>query len=429
MTICSCATTNNHLKTWIDSNGEPRRCELCGRPTVDGTRFAEHIDRIVRRHYTPNLDNPEYGEDPTPLIRRLAGVDDTMAARVQGIVHDDEPPGGPTFYDYGRLQFRERVFGEYARKWSSLKKITMSEARFLSAETRSILNMVLGDMATFRGGAAIRHLVLGERIVRARKTHSIKEAFEWCRAADESALRAPKEPRANRMNAAGIRVFYGALQERIAIAEVQPPIGSYVVLSAFTPTRPLTVLDLGALGNINRCVDLFDPEFDVVSERLTFLRMLEQEISRPIQAAEDPLGYLPTQIMAEYVHTELRLDGLAYRSTQTGRVPSGGQVYGARLEPMERNVVLFGAAALTTSEKPGEGREPGLQFLPEARQVVDVTQIEIHYNQHPGVGNTVDPRRPRASRPRPDPDRPTSPPSFRPPTRPSSVSAAGPADD
>ena len=220
------------------------------------------------------------------------------------------------------------------------------------------------------------------------KASSREEALEWFRAKDDSNIRAPDQSPANRMNAAGIRAFYGALQDRIAIAEkMQPSIGGHIVVGSFVPTRPLTVLDLGALGGEFEYADLFDPEFDGVSERLVFLRMLEQEISLPIQPAEDPegpIGYVPTQIVAEYVHGVLSLDGLAYRSTQTGEAPSQGQLFGPRLGPTERNVVLFGGAALTTEEAGPEGVQAGLRLLPEPRQLVNVpaesTSLTIGWN-------------------------------------------------
>ena len=67
--------------------------------------LAKHIDSVVRRHYTPGLDDPEYGEDAIPLFRRLAGISLDVATRVPEVVHDDEPPHGQTFYDYGPLHF------------------------------------------------------------------------------------------------------------------------------------------------------------------------------------------------------------------------------------------------------------------------------------------------------------------------------------
>ena len=388
MAVCPCSTTNPHLQQWITSQGTPQYCEICratARPAVDSLVFAEHIDRIVRQNYFPDSGESEHGEDPTLLIRRLAGVSTTMAAQVQRVPHDDEPPDGPTFYSYAPLTFTGRAIGEHVRSWWSLKNILRSDARFLSTNVSRILDMLLGDIATFCSGAALRSLTPGERIYRARQTHSSKTALQWFRASDDSQIRAPDRPRANRMNAVGIRAFYGALQEQIAIAEVQPPIGTHVVIGAFTPTRPLTVLDLGAFGDVFEYFDLFQPGFTTASERLTFFRILEQEISLPIQSTDEPLEYIPTQVMAEYVHNVLRLDGIAYRSSQVGAAPAWLQLYGAPLAPVKRNVVLLGRAALTTSEQLEDGSEPGLEFLPNLKKVVDITQIEIRHRLNPNA--------------------------------------------
>ena len=48
---------------------------------------------------------------------------------------------------------------------------------------------------------------------------------------------------------------------------------------------------------------------------------------------------------------------------------------------MERNVVLFGGAAVTTSEERQDGLQPGLRFLPESRQVVAITRLNICYRE------------------------------------------------
>ena len=210
----------------------------------------------------------------------------------------------------------------------------------------------------------------------------MKQTLEWFRAEDDSALRAPPDRPANRMNAARIRAFYGALQKNIAVAEAKPSIGGHVVVAPFTPIRELKVLDLGALGDVFNYIDLFDPVFGEVLERVTFLEMLEQEVSLPVQAADDPVGHVPTQVIADYVHTVLGLDGLAYRSTQTGVAPSWGQLSGGRQRAQQRNLVLFGAAARTISEGSSEDLEPGLQCLLDAREVVDVTRIKVSFRSN-----------------------------------------------
>lgn len=93
------------------------------------------------------------------------------------------------------------------------------------------------------------------------------------------------------------------------------------------------------------------------------------------------LSTLTTQLVAEYVRVVLGLDGVAYRSAQVGEVPFPGQVASPRLGPAERNVVLFGTAALTTADA-GEGVDAGLAFVQGSEQMLDVIKIEISYRQN-----------------------------------------------
>lgn len=399
MTVCCCATTDAHLQAWIEANGRVQSCDSCGgsgRPVVQDTELAEYIYRIVSSHYEPNLDYPEYGEDSHELIQSRAGVDAAMAFRVQQVAYSHDCPGESPLYDFGPVHLKVPVLGEYSRSWWSLKKTILKRARpkwvalscgawFGCADTRAVLDRLLGDIMTFCGGAGIRCLAPTEKIFRARRANSREQAREWLAVPSDRYIRAPNPPRANRMNPAGNRAFYGALQERIAVAEVQPSIGSHLLVGAFVPTRPINLLDLGALGDPLDYTGLFDPEFNVVLERLSFLRILEHEISLPIQPAEEPVGYVPTQVVARYVHRVLGLDGLAYRSTQTGKAPSWGQLYGARQGATKRNVVLFGGAAFTDEERAPEAPEPGLRLLRGSRRLVKVTRISICYEPDPGV--------------------------------------------
>jgi hypothetical protein len=163
---------------------------------------------------------------------------------------------------------------------------------------------------------------------------------------------------------------------------LRPPIGSHVVVGSFAPTRALRILDLGGLEEPLDYEDIFGPESEHVSTRFTFLQMLEQEISLPVQPHDQELEYIPTQLVAEYVRVVLGLDGVAYRSAQIGEMPSPNQVAGPKLEPNERNVVLFGAAGVTTSDTAQDGVKPGLAFVPDSQQMLDITKIEVNYCQN-----------------------------------------------
>jgi hypothetical protein len=382
MRVCVLCTTNPHLKRWIEANGSVGPCSLCGsagHPTADLTLFLAHIDCVIRRHYSPDRDE---GEGALDLIARTAGISRDLARLVTEVIHDDEGPGH-SFCDYGPLSFAGHWSHEHTDRWERLKEIVKHRARFLEPETRSILDSLLGGLETFCGGVTIRELRPADVVFRARLAGSYREADDWFKY-PKANLNAPPEDKATagRMNPAGVRAFYGAFQKRIAVAELRPPIGSHVVVGAFVPARSLRVLDLGVLGDVFEYEDLFGPHFDAVSTRLTFLRMLEQEISLPIQPHDQALEYIPTQVVAEYVRLVLGLDGVAYRSAQIGEAPTPGRVFGTGLRPDERNLVLLGAAATTTSENVAEGVQPGLTFVAGSQQMLDITKVEISYERN-----------------------------------------------
>jgi hypothetical protein len=135
------------------------------------------------------------------------------------------------------------------------------------------------------------------------------------------------------MNAAGISVFYGAMEADTCIAEARAPVGSFVVLGPFELARTVRILDLDVLTRVVTDESWFDPGFTVRSNRAAFLRHLVQEIGRPIMPRDEEFEYLPTQAVSEYLAScvEPKLDGILFHSAQTA-----GE---------GRNIVLFNHAA------------------------------------------------------------------------------------
>jgi hypothetical protein len=120
-----------------------------------------------------------------------------------------------------------------------------------------------------------------------------------------------------RMNPTGIPVFYGAFAAAVAIAEVRPPVGGIVLVGAFRPLRPLRLLDLPRIGH-RFTGSIFAPGYADRAARALFLRSFHRLIASPVQPQDEPIEYLPTQAVAEYVRNVLGFDGIAFHSTQTG---------------------------------------------------------------------------------------------------------------
>jgi len=142
------------------------------------------------------------------------------------------------------------------------------------------------------------------------------------------------------MNAAGIALFYGAIDRDVALAEARPPVGSKVLIGCFDVVRPLMLLDMEALEQVaSEKGSIFDPDYVIRLERAAFLRRLSRRISDPVMPGDCVRDYLPTQAIAEFLAAmDEPLDGILYPSVQygcqSGSVPSIGR-------KDKRNVVLF----------------------------------------------------------------------------------------
>ena len=143
----------------------------------------------------------------------------------------------------------------------------------------------------------------------------------------------PSITSAGRMNAHGIAVFYGARNEKVAMSEIRPPVGSWVAVAKFKIIRELQLLDLSALNDIIPEGSVFDPNYIKQCEYAAFLVILRDRIARPVLPNDEPFEYLATQVITEFLafQTSFLIDGIIFDSAQTGKPGT--------------NVVLFNKSA------------------------------------------------------------------------------------
>ena len=122
------------------------------------------------------------------------------------------------------------------------------------------------------------------------------------------------------MNAHGISVFHGATNPHIATTEVRPPVGSRVIIGEFSLLRTINLLDVGVLQSVVIEGSLFDTGYMRRLERTKFIEGISGRISRPLMSDDQPLEYLVTQVVADYLASRSTpaLDGILYPSVQDG---------------------------------------------------------------------------------------------------------------
>jgi hypothetical protein len=130
----------------------------------------------------------------------------------------------------------------------------------------------------------------------------------------------------NRMSAAGISVFYAAMDLSTARAEttanLEPTDGRVLTVAIWTNSRPLNVLDLSRLPEIPS----FYAQVRYDRDHLLFLRDFVESITEPVvHDGREHIEYVPPQIVTEYfrhryrLHDKLSLDGIIYPSSQRKR--------------------------------------------------------------------------------------------------------------
>lgn len=147
--------------------------------------------------------------------------------------------------------------------------------------------------------------------------HCFKAAAELGTAPRE-AVRYP-----NRMNPAGIPMFYAALDCDTAILEtynLKDEGMPEMSLARFNNRRSLHLLDL---TNLPAIPSLFDLGQSYELPRIEFLQAFEKDLTKPVSRENEAhTEYVPTQVVTEYVRHHLRtpaggqVDGILYRSSR-----------------------------------------------------------------------------------------------------------------
>lgn len=117
-----------------------------------------------------------------------------------------------------------------------------------------------------------------------------------------------------RANPYGINYMYLSDNNDTVIAELRPNIGDIVSIGQFKLLKPKTVVKLGSSGSISGTInDEFDSLF--ISE---FMMYLILSFSRPIDANNKEIEYLPSQYFSEYCKTK-EFDGIMFLSSVMGQ--------------------------------------------------------------------------------------------------------------
>jgi hypothetical protein len=367
--LCSSCVGEEFLRGEIERAGEISTCSYCGKEgkTYSIEQMADEIELAFESHFeqTPTDPDPsDYaaisegdaywsrrGEPVTQMISSAAEVEEDVAEDIRSVLEerhsdterDQMGEEGP-FDEEAHYEEKNINDIEFRIEWEAFERGIKTEARFFSRSAEVTLKSVFEGLTSHQtrdGNSVVIAAGPGcpiSSLHRARVFQSGTKLKVGLEHPDREIGPPPAiAATAGRMNARGISVFYGATTIKTAIAEVRPPVGSRVVVGRFEIIRPVRLLDVAALRSVFVKGSVFDSGFIRRLEHASFLEKLSERISKPVVPDDEPFEYLVTQAIADYLATEIQLDGITYSSVQTGEAKA--------------NVVLFhhasGVEALT----------------------------------------------------------------------------------
>ena len=352
--ICCHCVREPYLQQQIADHGTEFGCSYCSRQVrASGLEpMADRVEAAFEQHYERTPQDPtgdegvratasdtpwsRHGQSVVDTIRWAAEIPRAAAADIQRILecrhydkHADRAGEETEFCSEAHYEEREVDDDHWRERWFEFERTIKSEARFFGHRAKELLTEAFAnidnveEIAAGGGQPLVIDIVPGTRraaIYRARVFQSADAMSEALRRPDLHLGPPPGHlAPANRMNAHGISVFYGATDPETAIAEVRPSVGSFVAVARFEVIRPLRVLSLGYLGFAIANGSIFDESYADLRKRALFLQSLSDLLSEPVVHLNGDLDYLATQAVADYLATENdpRLDGIAYPSTQS----------------------------------------------------------------------------------------------------------------
>ena len=348
--ICHGCISDGFLAAEVQEQGEFGKCSYCGvnGPVVSLDILGTRVDEVLQEHFRLTPGNPEEpyelflykegdwerrGDEVELIIAETVGLDETPSTDLTSLLSDrygyraakdgfENPYGPEAMYE------ARKVSGlGFRLTWEEFRREIQRRSRFFNANSEELLGEIFGDLkalANPRGNPIIRtfepekqHYFFWRGRV-AESPQKLKPILES--PAQELGPPPPKLAKAGRMNAHGISVFYGAMDQLTCLSELRPPVGSSVVVGKFKVLQPLTLLDLSALSDAYVKTSYFDPDYSSHRTRTAFLHRLVREISRPVLPEDELLEYLPTQVIAEYLaqKSDPRFDGIIYPASQMG---------------------------------------------------------------------------------------------------------------
>jgi len=358
--ICHACVGEEYISQLILNSGKANRnCSYCRKrkKSLPLEELSPKLHKLFMEHYEQPEEGPFYynaGDPAVYIIQDQLSVEEQPAKDLFSVLEyeNNDFHGIDTIYDesyhYIKVKRSEDSLGI---AWEKLEESLKKESRYFNHHVKDFLDGLFIDiekLQTKKNQSAINTAEIDMTFFRARVFEN-EEDVEKALQHPERYFGPPPHELApsGRMNARGIPVFYGSTSPKIAVAEVRPVVGSYVVVVPFRTLCEMRILDISALSGLREVGgSIFDDQVTVLNDKANFMRTLSRKLTLPVTGKNPDNEYLITQAVAEYLSQseENKLDGISFNSTQHPR--NKGET------TMHQNVVLFSKSARIKGAEP-----------------------------------------------------------------------------
>ncbi len=400
--ICHKCVREKYVSLIIKQKGDAKhKCSYCRKKikNIELLEITNMMNRVFTQHYDSWEDTDNYytsraGESAQNIIQDQLGVNEKVAIDIHELLKETYNDYFDDFNSAYRDDYVYRIRNyisnshELNNAWDEMKESLQGEARFFNRQVKLFLDNLFSDIETLRtdiSQPAITTIDSDSILYRARSFEnydSVEEALKH----PELHFGPPPHllARSGRMNAHGIPVFYGATSPDIAVSEIRPAVGNFVIVTPFRPRRPLRILDITALDALSYIKgSLFDTKLVDMNEKTSFLKTLSRKLTLPVSGKNPDSEYLITQAVAEYlaISEKYNLDGISFESTQV-RIEE-------KNKNIAHNVVLFSKSSHVKDADTNSNyivdlyeniEEDEYIFHPTIRKIEG--ESKTHYNSH-----------------------------------------------
>jgi hypothetical protein len=311
-------------------------CDLCGSVgAVEVSLVSDVVSGAIYERFKPAQEwNAPWAEiesgdetrtyDLGELLDGELSLSDAVDEELYSVI--EESFGSDTMwvttFEYDMRPRDKDVLG-----WSEFRDLVQHKSRYLQLDEQSFVAQTYGVPSPRNMLRRVARLLDRHRLYRTIGTDQLlwrgrvddKRRPKW--AAVDLASAPVQYASQSRMSAAGISMFYGALDVDTVAAELARDTGRWLMTGAFRPTRPLCMIDVTDLPSFS------SPFAEGAARRddeLLFLRAFCEDVSRPVLEPQlVHVEYAPTQIVTEYLRfgfvprkSTQPVDGIVYRSSR-----------------------------------------------------------------------------------------------------------------